>query len=84
MKAQALDLRRNVAEYLAATECSLAVNSKTSTLHEEIVGSQLLHMRVERGGNGWFKMGARQALPRHSTAHNQHSIGGFENGDSKG
>ena len=39
MKAQASGLIRNVAEYLAATDCSLAVNRKTSTLHEEIVDS---------------------------------------------
>ena len=39
MEAQASGLRRSVVEYLAASECSLAVNSKTSTLHEEIVDS---------------------------------------------
>ena len=32
---EALGLKRNVAEYLAATEFSLAVNRKTSTLQAE-------------------------------------------------
>ena len=39
MEDQASGLKRCVAEYLAFSECSLAVNSKTSTLHEEIVDS---------------------------------------------
>ena len=39
METQASGLKRSIAEYLAATECSLAVNRKTSTLHEEIVDS---------------------------------------------
>ena len=33
---EALGLKRDVAEYLAATEFSLAVNRKTSTLHGEV------------------------------------------------
>ena len=36
MGAQASGLKRNVAGYLAATELSLAVNTQTATLHEEL------------------------------------------------
>ena len=74
MEAQASGLRRSVVEYLAASECSLAVNSKTSTLHEEIIWTILI---LHAKGNGWFEMHAHQALPRHGTSHNQHSTGVF-------
>ena len=43
---EALGLKRNVAEYLAATEFSLAVNRKTSTLHgERLWTNMVLHER---------------------------------------
>ena len=75
MGAQASGLKRNVAGYLAATELSLAVNTQTATLHEE------LWTIITREGkclnSGWFKMDARQALPRHTTAHNQHATRGL-------
>ena len=75
MKAQAPDLKRSVAGYLAATEFSLAVDTQATTLFEE------LWTIITREGkclnSGWFKMDARQALPRHTTAHNQHATRGL-------
>ena len=72
MEAQASGLRRSVAEYLAASECSLAVNSKTSTLPRRLC-AKLLYARGNVDGSK-----CTLAKPCHGTAsHDQHSTGVF-------
>ena len=66
MEDQASGLKRSVAEYLAFSECSLAVNSKTSTLHEEIIWT---HFNITCEGK-WMVRNARSQSPataRHIT-----------------
>jgi len=61
---ETLGLKRDVAEYLAATKFSLAVNRKTSTLHgERIVDKYCMR------GTEWFKIeGSKWTLSEPSFA----------------
>ena len=79
MEAQASGLRRSVAEYLAASECSLAVNSKTSTLPRRLC-AKLLYARGNVDGSK-----CTLAKPCHGTA--RHTIStqlGFSESGFKG